>query len=936
MNKTLRIFGAAALLLTAACSNDPIEETTIPAPAQPALRTLRIVAGNEIETPSAPGEQGRHGTLAFDAATRAVYTDHLGLRWQEADAAKMAVVHDADGSWSTVATHSVAIGEDLHATFEAGIPAAATQAWFYYPHSEYDEGTRHRFVFADEVSQPAAGSVEGLALVSNEAVPLTGSDPEASPRFSLAGALVRFIVYSGGGTTESVQSVELRANAELTSTEYMYDLATGEAEALGVRNTRVRVSLDEPYALEGVTSAAAARGIYLPIRPAATTGYTYVVTTDRSTYEFNSAKQREWKQGLLYDVMLNLDKARHALRYTWDNVQTTATATTDRADLGYFFAWFDESEQFVTETSEVYSSLRFEYSDGGAEWLRAETAGNHLYVQALSEAQERRESVVSVYFDGDTNKYTLADEGPLFTVTVTQYPAVYLHEVRFDFSPVAKEWSATSLDDHQMGWYFAYLDGSETRVPDSHEVIGMLKFVYDDPADEEWLKVRFAGNNIYAQCLSEAADALRTARVGLVFDTEAANAANYSVTGIEPGQPVFSFTVSQAPAEYKHLEFHFGFVGAASTLSLTVSHEGGAQNLAWCSLYHAVGQTYTNDDRFADNSGAYTDEVIEFYSDADWISGSSPSGNNNFRLTVEANASAAERTGHLYGRIRQEAFAAKFPDYADYAAKDPLFEVTVTQQPHSDDQVLSYPAKNMGDISWAADAAERNTGLWFVAAVNGVNKDAGFHNELYYRHVEFLCDADWVSFYLPDNNNNIHAKVAENTGAERSTLVTVRYAGTDDGYTISDEDRIVGTFTFTQAAGVQPQTVRPRFVMWDEWNGTSENCAASRTVAAAGCTDAASDSYSIQIDGEAIANADLHAWVRVESTADWLTGRASESVNQFLYTCQPNTSGAERTAELRIYFAPTVAGGSYTYDLWGNSWSDAGRILTLTVTQTAE
>jgi len=935
MNRTLRIFGTAALLLTAACSNDPIEETAIPTtdPAQPALRTLRIVAGNEMETPAAPGEQGERGTLAFDAATRAVYADGLGLRWQETDAAKMAVVHDADGSWSTAATRSVVIGEDLHATFEADIPASATQAWFYYPHSEYNEGTRHRFVFADEVTQPAAGSIEGLALVSNEAASLAGTSiPEVSPRFSMVGALVRFIVYAGGGTAESVQSVELRANnSELTSTEYMYDLATGEAEALGVRNTKVRVTLGEPYALEGVTSAAKARGIYLPIRPASTTGYTYVVTTDRSTYEFNSPKQREWKKGMLYDVMLNLDKARHALRYTWDNVQKTLTATTDETDLGYFFAWFDESDKFVPETSEVYSSLRFEYSGSGADWLQARTASNHLYIKATSETQEKRESVVSVYFDGDTNKYTLADEGPLFTVTVTQYPAVYRHEVRYDFSPVAKEWNATSLDDHQLGWYFAYLDGSETRVADSHEVVGMLKFVYDNPADEEWLKVRFAGNNIYAQCLSEAA-AARSARVDLVFDTEAANASNYSVTGVEPGQPVFSFTISQVPADYKHIEFYFGFAGAASTHSLTVPYESGSHNLPWCSLYCAVGQD--NGTRLADNSGAYTDEMIEFYSDVAWISGSSPSNNNNFRLTVEANTSAAERTGHLYGRIRQEAFAAKFPDYAGYAAKDPLFEVTVTQQPYTDEQVLTYPAKSIHDISWDAAAADKNTGMWFVAAINGINKDAGFHAEPYYRHVEFTCDADWVSFYLPDNNNNIHAKVAENTGAERSTVVTIRYAGTDDGYTVSDADRIVGSFTFTQAAG--PQTVHPRFVMWNEWGGTSENCAATRTVAAAGCTDAASDSYSIKIDDQAIADTELHRWVRVESTADWLTGRASESENKFLYSCQANASGAERTGELRIYFSPAVTGGSYTYDLWGASWNDPGRILTLTVTQTAE
>lgn len=780
------------MTLLAACKKDSVENEI---PNTPGTATLRIHADGNIDH---AGSQ---------PASRAAYSDGLGLRWQTADAEKMAVCCLSGGQWSTVATRSIAIGEDLKATFEADVPDNASQAWFYYPYSADNNGTKHKFNFAAAVTQAEAGSTEHLALAAQAAADLTGGSWTATPKFKLVGAVVRFIVYSGTATTERVTGVQLRANAELSSTEYEYDLAAGSAEALGIRTKEVTVSLTEPSPLDGVTSAEQALGIYVPIRPATTTGYTYVVTTDKGTYEFQSDKARTWEEGRVYDVKLNLDKGRHALQYVFDNVSASVLATTEPADAGYYLAYLDGAAypDFVPETSPLYRMLRFDC--GGADWLKAEIgSNNHIFVSCTSEATEKRSGTIDVWFDGSTDIYTLENPGrPLFSIAVTQIPADHAASLHYTWNDVKTALTLTSTARTQLGWYFAYLDGSETRVPDSHEVIGMLRFDYADPADAEWLTSEFAGNNIFVTCTSAAAQK-RTATVHVLFDPAAPNAGKYTLSDSEP---LFTFTITQLPENYRYLSFHFGFDGASNRLDLAADAGKADRELAWASIYAVDGSVKT---RFDDNSGIYSTDYIEFYSDVAWLGGAAPNV-NKLHCTVAANETYQERVGHLYGRMKQP-----FPRYEEYDSDDPLFTVTVTQAPKT-------------------------------------------------------------------------------------------------------------------------HLLQARFYIWNEWGG-SETQVAAREVAAAGVTDARSDSAQFRIDGGEVLPADAaeYAWVRVETTADWLTGRAD--ANQYLYSCTPNQTGAERTAELRVYLeVPANVTQKYAIgNWWGADWqgTDPTRLFTINVTQKAQ
>lgn len=198
------------------------------------------------------------------------------------------------------------------------------------------------------------------------------------------------------------------------------------------------------------------------------------------------------------------------------------------------------------------------------------------------------------------------------------------------------------------------------------------------------------------------------------------------------------------------------------------------------------------------NAHLYTNVEFSITDEAgnsvDWIKCGYRANDTWWDVVCEANTSAEPRTAVIRATYT----------VPNYTIVNPTKTVRVTQGGHTTEQVLTYENKNIGNQTHDFNSADYNTGLWFVAYINGIAKDGGFHDQPYYRNVEFITEPDassWLELYLPDNNNNIWAKIQENTtGVERSTTVTVKYTGTDDGYTVSDADRIVGTFTFTQTA----------------------------------------------------------------------------------------------------------------------------------------
>lgn len=229
--------------------------------------------------------------------------------------------------------------------------------------------------------------------------------------------------------------------------------------------------------------------------------------------------------------------------------------------------------------------------------------------------------------------------------------------------------------------------------------------------------------------------------------------------------------------------------------SYTVSSDAATTGLSY--WYATVdGVVMQNNDA---NAHLYTNVGFSITDEAgnsvDWITCGYRANDTWWDAVCEANTSAEPRTA-----VITATFTAP-----NYNIVNPTKTVRVTQGGYTTEQVLTYENKNIGNQARDFNSADYNTGLWFVAYINHNARDGvAYFNEKCYRNVEFITEPDassWLKLYLPDNSNNIWADLKENTtGAARSTTVTVKYTGTDDGYTVSDADRIVGTFTFTQTA----------------------------------------------------------------------------------------------------------------------------------------
>lgn len=364
-----------------------------------------------------------------------------------------------------------------------------------------------------------------------------------------------------------------------------------------------------------------------------------------------------------------------------------------------------------------------------------------------------------------------------------------------------------------------------------------------------------------------------------------------------------------------------------------VSYEAGKSGLGYWYAVVNDGTSDTNHASFPADAAFYSTENVKFEATDEsgnpvsWITCAYRANDTWWDVVFEANTGAS----------RTAVITATY-DIPGYNCTTPIKKVTVTQAAYTNEQVLTYPQKNIGNISTTAPAREYNTGLWFVAYINDVARDGGFHGENYYRNVTISPEegVDWVSFRLPDNSNNIWANVLENPGAERSATVTVKYTGTQDGYTVSDADRIIGTFVFTQKA--KENAVEARFSIWhNEWY-TEITSSLAKSVPAAGCTDSAMDSYYLKIDGADVSGADRVQYLTVRSTDDsWLSGTVDGGSGNLLCTCAENGTGAERSGELKVYFTPPQT-GAYKVDLGAASWAgeDPSRLFTITVTQSAE
>ncbi len=142
------------------------------------------------------------------------------------------------------------------------------------------------------------------------------------------------------------------------------------------------------------------------------------------------------------------------------------------------------------------------------------------------------------------------------------------------------------------------------------------------------------------------------------------------------------------------------------------------------------------------------------------------------------------------------------------------------------------------------------------------------------------------------------------------------------------------TFLLNLDKATRSLKITPRFAVWTGW-GTSETCTISRSVGASeGSTY--SDSWFIKFN-DIVATKAQSEWIRIESTADWLSASATED-GKFKIDYTANSTSAERSADINIFFDSPFGSDGVSLDLWGNDWFAMGslQILHIKVTQSAQ
>lgn len=302
MKKNTSIILSALLSTTVfvACT-ERIEDTIVPGKT----RTIEVRVETEINDENTNG-----------AVTKATWQDGKGLHWATGEAAVFGL---ADNKGSNNNAESFTLGTDGTASFTGSVAETASKFLPYYPKvgaaGGNDGDLTINFPIASIQTQTEAGKVD----VSADKIALTGVSPielEAQTSYSAAmtmqSSMVRFIIYSSKGSTDAVKSVSLTTseNAKISGLWVVVQPWNGESRAFiaGDQKSSVTVNLGTAYNLEGVTGKDDASGIYMGVCPAKTTGCTYVVTTDKGTYSFESSKEKEFKAGTIHNIALNLDK----------------------------------------------------------------------------------------------------------------------------------------------------------------------------------------------------------------------------------------------------------------------------------------------------------------------------------------------------------------------------------------------------------------------------------------------------------------------------------------------------------------------------------------------------------------------------------------------------------------------------------------------------
>lgn len=574
--------------------------------------TGMLVSCNKEEAPQVPPQQDEVktrtlnvvGTLSGDA-TKVTFSDGTGLAWEEVDLTSMAIATtayvengQADSRYNAsnyVSTQGSIDGGNAYFTFE--VPEDHKEGYLFYPNVQVGWYEIH-FQFPAEMTQPEAGRVTGLKLIS-EKIDLTTTDAEAvDARFRINGHLMRYFIYDSEGSELAVKSVTLKANANIAG---QYTVRPEGPEAVGgALSTKATVTLTTPYALSGVTSTAQAKTVFMPIIPATSEGYTYQVTTENGDiYEFESTRTKTWEDGSITEVALNLSKATNVIlssevpkpelvfHFTEKAVLTsyplTYTAGTGRTD--WYAVYVDGQIQVNNLFATYYSDFEIEIKDengNDVDWLTfAPVFGDNKfdYGWSVNESYDARTAIVSLYFD-DTDEYdvvgtyknaektyeAVSDGDPVMVIAFTQEGMPVVDEPMVLDYHFTDRGAPLALNIGNGGWHTTFervhrvfVDGVEVCDPDATYYKDFtFEIVYDDPEVSGWVNraYLYSGIDLNLDIQANSTYETRSCTVNVYYyDQTGIYRVNSTIKG-EDGttvttisdsrtEPIYSFRVNQ-------------------------------------------------------------------------------------------------------------------------------------------------------------------------------------------------------------------------------------------------------------------------------------------------------------------------------------------------------------------------------------------------------
>lgn len=416
MKAAKSILTAAMLPLMFACAKENVVEEKPNGNTEKAEYGFTVVASEEKQ----PQE-----TLS-----KASFDDENGVVWVAGGQAGIV----ADGG-SAVGSESLAnISED---GYSASFSFTASEGTYrlFYPYSAESNYNNYRFeVSAEQESAPGKSS-DIFALVGTEDLKLSADATVADAKMKVVGSYIFFQVYGKAG--ETVKSIEIASkNTKVGGVYY----AKNEGSLVGTPegNSDVKVTLSSDYiTTEGKGEA---KGIYAAVLPV-TSQNTYTVTTDKGTYTFTSAAEKEFKMGSIKPIPLNLK----AGTFKYANAPEHLYLTGDATSIG----WNNQTPIEMTSTD---GGMTFTCTDilqagsarSGFKFLTEKGSWSNVYVKGEDNKLNFYEGVPGedkdVKFTVDrAGEYRITANFETMEVTtklVTEYPEV-LYQFEFG-SGIAK------------------------------------------------------------------------------------------------------------------------------------------------------------------------------------------------------------------------------------------------------------------------------------------------------------------------------------------------------------------------------------------------------------------------------------------------------------------------------------------------------------------